>query len=59
MKRAAKTIELMHHLPQFRDPQSELLLLRSCIGIAKLIFDLRMCEQIHMEETTTLFDKEL
>ena len=36
MKRAAKEVELMHLLPQLGDPQSELLLLRSYMGIAKL-----------------------
>ena len=48
MKRASRTAELMHLLPQLRDPQSELLLLRSCMGIAKLFFGLRMCQPIHM-----------
>jgi len=43
MKRAFKVVELMHFLPQLSDPQSELLLLRSCIGIAKLFFGLRTC----------------
>ncbi|GJV60609.1 retrovirus-related pol polyprotein from transposon TNT 1-94 [Tanacetum coccineum] len=32
------------------DPQSELLLLRSCMGIAKLFFGLRTYEPVHMEE---------
>jgi hypothetical protein len=59
MKRAVKAIELMHLLPQFKDPQSELLLLRSCMGIAKLFFGLRTCQPIYMEEATILFDKEL
>ena len=34
MKRVSRAVELMHLLPQLRDPQSELLLLRSCMGIA-------------------------
>ena len=59
MKRASRAAELMHLLPQLRDPQSELLLLRSCMGIAKLFFGLRTCQPIHMEEATMLFDKEL
>ncbi|MFS7911951.1 hypothetical protein Hanom_Chr02g00124051 [Helianthus anomalus] len=31
----------MGHLPLLRDPQIELLLLRSCMGVAKLLFGLR------------------
>jgi hypothetical protein len=29
------------------------------MGIAKLFFGLRMCQPIHVEETTMLFDEEL
>ena len=58
MKRASRAAELMHLLPQLRDPQNELLL-RSCMGIAKLFFGLRTCQPIHMEEAAMLFDKEL
>jgi hypothetical protein len=46
MKRA---VELMHLLPQLKDPQSELLLLRFCMGITKFFFGLRMCQSIHIE----------
>jgi len=59
MKRASRAAELMHLIPQLQDPQSELLLLRSCMGIAKLFFGLRTHKPIHMEEPTMLFDKEL
>lgn len=59
MKRAAKAVELMHLLLQLRNPQSELLLLRSCMGIAKFFFGLRTCQPTHMEKTTIWFDKEL
>jgi len=59
MKRASRAAELMHLLPRLRDPQSELLLLRSCMGIAKLFFGLRTCQLIHIEEASVLFDKEL
>jgi len=38
------------------DLQSELLLLRSCMGITKLFSGLMMCQSIHMEEATMLFD---
>ncbi|KAK2455796.1 hypothetical protein QL285_003218 [Trifolium repens] len=59
MKRAIKAVELMQLLPRLRDPQSELLLLRSCMGIAKLFFGLRTCQPVHMEEAAILFDKGL
>ncbi|KAK2402907.1 hypothetical protein QL285_052393 [Trifolium repens] len=59
MKRAVKAVELMHLLPRLRDPQSELLLLRSCMGIAKLFFGLKTCQPVHMEEAAILFDKGL
>jgi len=59
MKRASRVVELMYLLPQLQDPQSELLLLQSCMGIAKLFFGLRTCQPIHMEEAAMLFHKEL
>ncbi|GJV30569.1 putative reverse transcriptase domain-containing protein [Tanacetum coccineum] len=37
VKRASRAVELMSLLPGLRDPQSELLLLRSCMGVAKAI----------------------
>jgi hypothetical protein len=58
IKRAVRVVELMYLLLQLRDPQSELLL-RSYMSIAKKKFGLRMCQPIHMEETTILFDKGL
>jgi hypothetical protein len=59
MKRAVNAVDLISLLPQLRDPHSELLLLRSCMGIAKHFFDLRTCQPVHMEETALLFDKGL
>jgi hypothetical protein len=58
MQRAVRAVELMHILPQLRDPQSELLLLRSCMGTAKHFFSLMMCLPILMEDAAILFDKE-
>ncbi|MCI10010.1 hypothetical protein A2U01_0031101, partial [Trifolium medium] len=49
----------MHLLPQLKDPQSELHLLRSCMGIAKLFFGIRTCQPIYMKVAAVLFDKEL
>jgi hypothetical protein len=59
MKRAVRAAELMHLLPQLKDPQSKLLLLRFCMGITKFFFGLRMCQSIHIEEAAMLFDKDL
>ncbi|GJW38137.1 hypothetical protein Tco_0063982 [Tanacetum coccineum] len=59
MRRAANAVDLMGLLPQLHDPQSELLLLRSCMGIAKLFFGLRTCQPVHMKEAALFFDKGL
>ncbi|GJS71154.1 putative reverse transcriptase domain-containing protein [Tanacetum coccineum] len=58
-RRAANAVDLMSLLPQLHDPQSELLLLRSCMGISKLFFGLRTCQPVHMEEAVLFFDKGL
>ncbi|GJR93619.1 hypothetical protein Tco_0265793 [Tanacetum coccineum] len=57
MRGAANAVDFMSLIPQLHNPQSEHLLLRSCMGIAKLFFGLRTCQPIHMEETTLFFDK--
>ena len=59
MKRVVKAVDLMCLLPQLHDPQTELLLLRSCVGIAKMFFVLRTCQPVHMEEIALCFDKGL
>ncbi|KAK2443431.1 hypothetical protein QL285_014538 [Trifolium repens] len=59
MKRAVRAVELMHLLPRLRDPKSELLLLRSCIGIVKIFFGLRTCQPIYMKEASILFDNKV
>ncbi|GJV30453.1 putative reverse transcriptase domain-containing protein [Tanacetum coccineum] len=59
MRRVANAVDLMGLLPQLHDPQSELLLLRSCMGIAKLFFGLRTCQYVHMEGAALFFDKAL
>ncbi|XP_022042194.1 uncharacterized protein LOC110944857 [Helianthus annuus] len=58
-KRAAKAVDLMRLLPKLGNPQSELLFLRSCMGIAKLFFGLRTCQPVHMEDAALFFDKGL
>jgi hypothetical protein len=59
MKRVIQVVELIHLLPQLRDPQSEFILLRPCMGIIKPFFGQKTCQPIHMEEASMLFDKEL
>ncbi|GKD63469.1 hypothetical protein Tco_1305577 [Tanacetum coccineum] len=57
IRRAANAVDLMSLLPLLHDQQSELLLLQSCMGIAKLFFGLRTCQPVHMEDATLFFDK--
>ncbi|PWA35107.1 reverse transcriptase domain-containing protein [Artemisia annua] len=59
MRRASNVVDLMSLLPQLHDPWSELLLLRSCLGIVKVFFSLRTCQPVHMEVTALFFDKGL
>ncbi|GKB88382.1 hypothetical protein Tco_0960654 [Tanacetum coccineum] len=59
MRRATNVVDLMSLLPQLHDLQSELLLLRSHMGIVKLFFGLRTCQPVHMEEAALFFDKGL
>ncbi|PWA54641.1 reverse transcriptase domain-containing protein [Artemisia annua] len=59
MRRASNVVDLMSLLPQLHDPWSELLLLRSCLGIFKVFFSLRTCQPVHMEVTALFFDKGL
>ncbi|GJY40509.1 hypothetical protein Tco_0427779, partial [Tanacetum coccineum] len=59
MKRASRAVELMSLLPSLRDPQSELLLLRSCMGVAKLLFGLRTCQPMYIGEAVSIFDNGL
>ncbi|KAK1422142.1 hypothetical protein QVD17_25051 [Tagetes erecta] len=56
VKRASCAVELMSCLPRLRDPQCELLLLRSCMGVAKLLFGLRTCQPLYVGEAVSVFD---
>ena len=42
-KRVSKFVELMDALEQLNDPQCELVLLRSCMGLSKLYYTLYTC----------------
>ncbi|KAJ0935387.1 putative exostosin [Helianthus annuus] len=57
LKKAKCAVELMGCLKRLRDPQSELLL-RS-MGVAKLLFGLRMCQPSYVGEAVSVFDKGL
>ncbi|XP_026459245.1 uncharacterized protein LOC113359892 [Papaver somniferum] len=59
IKRAEKAVELMQVLSKLRDPQSELLLLRACMGISKLLFGLRIFHPEYVMEAVDIFDKGL
>ncbi|XP_035834198.1 uncharacterized protein LOC118482693 [Helianthus annuus] len=59
LKRAKCAVELMGCLKHLRDPQSELLLLCSCMGVAKLLFGLRTCQPSYVGEAVSVFDKGL
>ncbi|GJV99491.1 putative reverse transcriptase domain-containing protein [Tanacetum coccineum] len=59
VKRASRAVELMSLLPSLRDPQFELLLLRSCMGVAKLLFGLRTCQPMYIGEAVSIFDNGL
>nr|GEW26915.1 putative reverse transcriptase domain-containing protein [Tanacetum cinerariifolium] len=59
MRRAVNSVDLMGLLPQLHDPQSELILLRSCMGIYKLFFGLKTCQPVHIEDATLFFEKDL
>ncbi|GJV06054.1 hypothetical protein Tco_1343710 [Tanacetum coccineum] len=59
VKRASRAMELMSLLPRLRDPQSELLLLRSCMGVTKLLFGLRTCQPMYIGEVVSIFDNGL
>ncbi|GJY70855.1 putative reverse transcriptase domain-containing protein [Tanacetum coccineum] len=59
VKRASRVVELMSLLSSLWDPQSELLLLRSCMGVAKLLFGLRTCQPMYIGEAVSIFDNGL
>ncbi|GJX86078.1 hypothetical protein Tco_0336852 [Tanacetum coccineum] len=59
MRRAANAVDLLSLLSQLHDPQSELLLLQSCMGISKLFLGLRTSQPVHMEKSALFFDKGL
>ncbi|PWA91416.1 reverse transcriptase domain-containing protein [Artemisia annua] len=59
MRRTTNVVYLMSLLPQLRDPLSELFLLRSCMGIAKLPFWFKDLSSVHIEDAALFMDKVL
>lgn len=57
--RVEKTLNLMLKVQQLHDTQSELLLLRNCIGVSKLHFTLRTTEPEAIQDATLLYDQHL
>ncbi|XP_076896048.1 uncharacterized protein LOC143548884 [Bidens hawaiensis] len=57
--KASRAVELMRCLTRLHDPQCELLLLRTCMGVAKLLFGLRTCQPMFVKEAVSVFDKGL
>ena len=49
----------MEAIHKLHDPQCELLLLRSCVGVAKLSYALRTCSPLYLQETQVRFDRSL
>ncbi|KAJ0890640.1 hypothetical protein HanRHA438_Chr09g0426081 [Helianthus annuus] len=49
----------MKCLKRLRDPQSELLLLHSCMSVAKLLFGLRTCQPSLVGGAVSVFDEDL
>ncbi|GJV76459.1 hypothetical protein Tco_1508043, partial [Tanacetum coccineum] len=56
LKRVSKTISLMEAIHKLYDPQCDILLLRNCIGVAKLSYALRTCSPIYLLEAQVQFD---
>ncbi|GKD55182.1 hypothetical protein Tco_1288569, partial [Tanacetum coccineum] len=55
VKRASRAVELL----SLRPPLWDLLLLRSCMGVAKLLFGLRTCQPMYIGEVVSIFDNGL
>ncbi|GJR03130.1 hypothetical protein Tco_0526114 [Tanacetum coccineum] len=56
MKRVTKTIGFMDAIAKINDPQCELLLFCSCVGISKLYFTMRTCPPCVFESAQCSFD---
>ncbi|GJW44289.1 hypothetical protein Tco_0073088 [Tanacetum coccineum] len=59
MKRVANSIKLMDDVAKINDPQCELLLLRSCVGVSKLYFAMCTCSHRVFQRIQRSFDAAL
>ncbi|KAL5713679.1 hypothetical protein ACHQM5_015733 [Ranunculus cassubicifolius] len=59
LKRVEKAISLMSAISKLDNPQCELLLLRSCAGVAKLSYALRTCDPDAFSAAQVRFDSAL
>lgn len=57
--RVDKTLQLMNNIQELQDPQSELLLLRSCAGVSRLYFALRTTCPEALQVAGSRFDDHL
>ncbi|XP_026397756.1 uncharacterized protein LOC113293280 [Papaver somniferum] len=57
--RVDKTLHLMNNIQELQDPQSELLLLRSCAGVSRLYFALRTTFPEALQVAGSRFDDHL
>lgn len=57
--RVDKTTQLMNSIRKLQDPRSELLLLRSCVGVSKLYFTMRTTSPQALQLATSQFDTKL
>ncbi|XP_026428293.1 uncharacterized protein LOC113324185 [Papaver somniferum] len=57
--RVDKTLQLMNNIHELQDPQSELLLLRSCAGVSRLYFSLRTTCPEALQVAGSRFDDHL
>ncbi len=57
MRRVDKTQAILDRARELQDPQSELSLLRACIGFPKIAFALRTCPPENIQGAIAKFDK--
>ncbi|XP_026391877.1 uncharacterized protein LOC113287356 isoform X2 [Papaver somniferum] len=59
LSRVDKAVQLMGNIQELEDPQSELLLLRNCTGVARMYFTLRTTSPKAIQSAAVMFDKHL
>ncbi|XP_026433025.1 uncharacterized protein LOC113330424 [Papaver somniferum] len=59
LHRVNKTIQLMSAIKKLRDPQSEMLLLRNCVGVSRLYFSMFTTNPTALHQASDLVDNHL